>query len=297
MIQRPRNKIRTSGPEKAMLLTIYVVLAVFCLTTLYPFINIIAKAFSDYTANVTGSVYLLPKGFQAGTMQRVVTNPQFFRSFFVSLRVTVYGTVLSLFLSAMGAYVLSRSRLRGRSFLTACFVFTMMFSGGMIPNYLLVRSLNMINTIFSLFVPSAISVYNMLILKSAFEGVPEALEESAKIDGASNFTIFTRIMLPVITPTIAAVCLFLAVGYWNEYWSALMYITDNNLKPIQLYMLDIINFASDPLSGTESSFAFQDAPEGVKACTIIVATIPVMLVYPFVQKHFVKGVMIGSVKG
>lgn len=289
--------IKKTKDEKILMTIIYIILTLFCISTLYPFINIIAKAFSGYTANVTGSVQLFPKEFQVGTIKRVITNPQFFKSFFVSMRVTIFGTGISLFVSSIAGYVLSREHLRGRSFLTACFVFTMMFSGGMIPNYLLIKSLGMLNTIFALFIPGAISVYNMLILKSSFEGVPPALEESAKIDGASNFRIFAQIMLPVIMPTIAAVSLFLAVGYWNEYWSAIMYITDNDLKPMQMYLFDIINFASDPLSGTDSTFAFQDAPEGIKAATIIISTIPILILYPFVQKHFVKGVMIGSVKG
>ncbi|MCI9336644.1 MAG: carbohydrate ABC transporter permease, partial [Lachnospiraceae bacterium] len=203
---------------------------------------------------------------------------------------------LSLFFSSLAGYVLSRERLKGRSFLTACFVFTMMFSGGMIPNYILVRSLHMLDTLWSLFLPNVINVYNMLIIKTAFEGTPPALEESAKVDGASNPRIFLSIMFPMIAPSVAAVSLFLAVGYWNEYWSAILYITKNGLKPIQLYLLDVVNYASDPLSGTESTFAFQDAPEGIKSATIIVATLPILALYPFVQKYFVKGVMIGSVK-
>lgn len=290
------NKIRRSPKERVMMVIIYFLLSLFSLSTLYPFINIIAKAFSGYTANVTGSVLLWPVDFQTGTFFRVVTNPQFFTSFWVSVRVTVYGTVLSLFFSSMAGYVLSRERLKGRAFLTACFVFTMMFSGGMIPNYILVRSLHMLDTLPALFLPNVISVYNMLIIKTAFEGIPPALEESAKVDGASNFRIFVSIMFPVVIPSIAAVSLFLAVGYWNEYWSAIMYITKNELKPIQMYLLDVVNYASDPLSGTESTFAFQDAPEGIKCATIIVSTLPILVLYPFVQKYFVKGVMIGSVK-
>lgn len=292
-----KSHIKKTREEVVLSVFIYTVLTIFCLSTLYPFVNIIAKAFSGYTANVTGTVFLLPIDFQTGTLARVVSNPQFYKSFWVSVQVTVFGTGLALLCSSLAGYVLSRERLRGRAFLTACFVFTMMFSGGMIPNYLLVKSLGLLNTIFSLFLPGAISVYNMLIIKSAFEGTPPELEEAAKIDGAANLRIFISVMLPVIMPTIAAVSLFLAVGYWNEYWSAMLYITDNNLKPIQMYLFDIINFASDPLSGTDSTFVFQDAPEGIKAATTLVATIPVLLLYPFVQKHFVKGVMIGSVKG
>lgn len=291
-----KRTIKTPPGERALTAAIYILLGAFSLSTLYPFVNIIAKAFSGYTPNVTGAVGLWPMEFQTGTFMRVLTNPQFFTSFWVSLRVTVLDTGLSLFFSSLAGYVLSRERLKGRSFLTACFVFTMMFSGGMIPNYILVRSLHMLDTLWALFLPNVINVYNMLIIKTAFEGTPPALEESAKVDGASNFRIFYSIMFPMIAPSVAAVSLFLAVGYWNEYWSAIMYITKNALKPIQLYLLDVVNYASDPLSGTESTFDFQDAPEGIKSATIIVATLPILALYPFVQKYFVKGVMIGSVK-
>ncbi len=287
--------IQKTRQEKNMCIIIYGILSFFVLSTIYPFINILAKAFSGYEANITGSVFMLPKDFQTQTMANVITKLQFWKAFWVSLRVSVFGTALSIIVSGMAAFVLSRSKLRGRTLLTVVFIFTMMFSGGIVPTYIVIRSLKLLNTIWSLFLPGAISVYNMLILKSAFESVPPSLEESAKIDGASNITIFIKIMLPVVMPSFAAVSLFLSVGYWNEYWSAMLYITNNNLKPIQLYLLDIINFAMDT-TNTDAIMALNDAPQAIRAATIIAATIPILLVYPFVQKYFVKGVMIGSVK-
>lgn len=291
-------KIKKTSEERAIAIVVYTVLGLFAASTLYPFINILAKAFSSYEANITGSVFMWPKGFQLQTMANVLGKQQFWRAFWVSLRIAALGTALSLLVSGMAAYALSRTRLRGRTFFTVLFVFTMMFSGGMVPTYMVIRSMKMLNTIWSVILPGVISVYNMLIIKSAFEAVPPSLEESAKIDGASNITIFLRVMLPVIMPTMAAVTLFLAVGYWNEYWSSMLYITREELKPIQLYLLDIVNFAMDTsnINSAEGLMALTDAPQGIRAATIIATTIPVLLVYPFVQRYFIKGVMIGSVK-
>lgn len=276
---------------------VYLTLILLALSTLYPFINIIAKAFSGYSANSAGRVTVVPIDFQVDTFLGVIASGSYLKSLFVSARVAIAGTILGLLVSGMAAYALSRKRLRGRKGLTVMFVFTMMFSGGMIPGYILMSNLHLLNTIWVLFVPGAINVYNMLILKSSFEGLPESLEESAKIDGATNMRIFFSIMLPISLPTIAAISLFFAVGYWNEYWGALMYITSNDLKPLQLYLLDVINRASDVLSGgVDASLSMKDSVEGVRAATILASTIPILFVYPFLQNYFVKGIMIGSVK-
>lgn len=289
-------KIKQAKGDRALLPVIYIVLFFCSVITLYPFLNIIAKAFSGYTANTTGSVFLWPVDFQTATFLSVIQSKRFLQAFWVSLQVTVLGTILSVFVSGMAAYVLSRRQLRGRRGFTLLFVFTMMFGGGMIPQYMLIHSLGMLNHISSLFVPGAISVYNMLILKSAFEDISPALEESAKLDGAGNMTIFLRIMLPIVKPSFAAVSLFLAVGYWNEYWSAMLYITKSELKTLQIYLMDVINAASDTLANADSAMLATNSPEGVKAATILISMIPVLIVYPLLQKHFAKGVMIGSVK-
>lgn len=289
-------KIKNARGDTVLIAVLHILLFFSAAVTLYPFLNIIAKAFSGYTANTTGGVFLWPVDFQAETFLSVVRNTKFLQSFSVSLQVAILGTALAIFISGMAAYVLSRKQLRGRTAFTVLFVFTMMFGGGMIPQYMLVRSLGMLNQMTSLFLPGAVSVYNMLILKSAFESIPPALEESAKLDGAGNMTIFLRIMLPITKPSFAAVSLFLAVGYWNEYWSAMLYITKENLKPLQIYLMDVINASTDTLANMDASMLAVNAPEGVKAATILISIIPVLLVYPLLQKYFVKGVMIGSVK-
>lgn len=289
-------KIKQAKGDRVVLPIIYTILFFCAAATLYPFLNIVAKAFSGYTANTTGSVSIWPVDFQVDTLLGVIQNKRFLQSFWISVQVSVLGTLLSIFISGMAAYVLSRRQLRGRRGLTLLFVFTMMFSGGMVPQYMLLHSLGMLNHIASLFVPGAVSVYNMLILKSAFEEISPALEESAKLDGAGNMTIFLKIMLPIVKPSFAAVALFLAVGYWNEYWSAMLYITKSHLKPLQIYLMDVINASMDTLGNMDSAMLATDSPEGVKAATILISMVPVLIVYPLLQKHFAKGVMIGSVK-
>lgn len=289
------QKVREKGADKAFVIMVYVVLALLAIMTIYPFINIVAQAFSGYIPNVQGKVFLLPIEFQTGTFKRVVLSTKYLQSAWVSLRVTLIGTVLSLIFTSFAAYPLSRKRLRGRRFLTASFVFTMMFSGGIVPTYILMRSLKILNSIWAMILP-ALSVYNMLVLKSNFESIPQSLEESAQIDGASDFRMFLRIMVPVSIPTYAAITLFISVGYWNSYQSAVLYITKAHLKPLQMYLVDVINYAADPLKNLDSTMMEMDSPGGVQACAILAATVPVLLVYPFFQRYFVKGIMIGSVK-
>lgn len=289
------QKVREKGADRAFVIMVYIVLALLAIMTIYPFINIIAQAFSGYIPNVQGRVFLLPIEFQTGTFKRVVLSTKYLQSALISLRVTLIGTVLSLIFTSFAAYPLSRRRLRGRRFLTAAFVFTMMFSGGIVPTYILMRSLKLLNSIWAMILP-ALSVYNMLVLKSNFESIPQSLEESAQIDGASDFRMFLRIMVPVSIPTYAAITLFISVGYWNSYQSAVLYITKAHLKPLQMYLVDVINYAADPLKNLDSTMMEMDSPGGVQACAILAATVPVLLVYPFFQRYFVKGIMIGSVK-
>lgn len=290
------QKSREHGADRAFSIVVHVVLVLLAVVTIYPFINIIARAFSGYVPNVQGKVFLLPVEFQVGTFGRVVLSARYLRAAWVSVRVTVAGTLLSLVVSSLAAYPLSRRRLRGRSFFTVVFVFTMMFSGGIVPSYMLMRNLKLLNNIWAMILPGAVSVYNMLVLKSNYESLPPSLEESAQMDGASNFRTFISIMAPISLPTYAAVALFLSVGYWNSYLSAAMYITKANVKPLQMYLVDIINYAADPLKNLDATMMAVDSPNGVQACAILAATVPVLLVYPFFQQYFVKGIMIGSVK-
>ncbi|WP_135549712.1 carbohydrate ABC transporter permease [Paenibacillus cymbidii] len=277
---------------------VYGVLIVFAASTLFPFVNVLAKSVSQEWAVVSGKVGLFPVGFQLATMQYVITSDQFLRSFGVSLFITIIGTALSLLLTAISAYPLSRRHLPGIGMMMVLFVFTMMFNGGIIPNYMLIRNIGLMDNVWSLILPSLISVFNLLVVKSYFEGLPESLEESARIDGAKTFTVLFRILLPISGPVLATIALFYAVAYWNDFFSAMIYINSPALKPLQLYLRDIVMDANTAVSSMRSSDDIMNlSPDNVRSATVIASTIPILLVYPFLQKYFIKGVLIGSVKG
>jgi putative aldouronate transport system permease protein len=277
---------------------IYLVLLICGLATLLPLANILSKAISDESAVVSGKVGIIPIGFQLDTMKYVVSSSQFLHSIGISLLITIVGTFLAILITALTAYPLSKRHLPGISFLMLLFIFTMMFNGGIIPNYLLMKQLHLINSLWSIMLPALISVFNMLVIKSYYESLPEALEESAKMDGARNFTILFRIIIPLSVPVIATIALFYAVYFWNDYFHPMLYINDAGLKPLQLYLRDIVMDADSSNAVNKSVDDMMNAsPEGIRAATVIASIIPMLLVYPYLQKHFVKGVLIGSVKG
>ncbi|AIQ60505.1 ABC transporter permease subunit [Paenibacillus sp. LMG 31459] len=276
---------------------IYLFLTAMGLITLLPFANVLSKSVSEEWAITSGKVGIFPVGFQLDTMKFVVTSSQFLHSLLISVIVTLVGTLLSLLITAMTAYPLSKRELPGSGILIVMFIFTMMFSGGIIPNYLLIRQLGLINHLGSLILPALINVFNMLVIKSYFESLPESLEESAKLEGARNYTILFRIILPLSAPVLATIGLFYAVSFWNDYFNPMLYINSSNLKPLQLYLQDIVMNA-DSSSLNRSADDLMNVPaEGVRAATVIASTVPILLVYPFLQKYFIKGVLIGSVKG
>ncbi|WP_240414180.1 carbohydrate ABC transporter permease [Paenibacillus periandrae] len=279
-------------------ISVYLVLLLSGLATLLPLANVLSKAISEESAVVSGRVGIFPVGFQLDTMKHVVSSAQFLHSIGVSLLITVVGTVLSILLTAITAYPLSKRHLPGISFIMLLFIFTMLFNGGIIPNYLLMKQLHLINSLWSLMLPALISVFNMLVIKSYYESLPEALEESARMDGARNFTILFRIIMPLSVPVIATIALFYAVYFWNDYFHPMLYINDAGLKPLQLYLRDIVMDADSSSAVNKSVDDMMNvSPEGVRAATVIASIIPMLLVYPYLQKHFVKGVLIGSVKG
>ncbi|CAN7243665.1 carbohydrate ABC transporter permease [Paenibacillus sp. LjRoot56] len=276
---------------------IYFLLISFSIITLVPFINIFNKAVSEEWAVVSGQVGLLPVGFQLETMTFVITSATFLRSFQVSVFITVVGTLMSLIITALTAYPLSKKQLKGGKILLVLFVFTMLFNGGIIPNYLLIRQLGLINNVWSLILPSMLSVFNLLVIKSYYESLPESLEESAKMDGARYGTILFRIILPLSGPVLATIALFYAVQYWNDFFNAMLYVSDPKLKPLQLYLRDIVMDASNLREDRKLDDVMNVTPEGIRSATVIASTVPILLVYPFLQRYFIKGVLIGSVKG
>lgn len=300
-MSRRRNKKPISTGMRVFNFFNYFFFILLGITTLFPFLNLLAKSFSSESALISGKVHIFPVGFQTGTYKFVLGNPQFLNAFKVSIFITLVGTLFGLIMTVLISYPLSKKRLRGRSGILLYFVFAMIFNGGLIPTYLVMQKLKLINNIWVLILPTLVNVYNMLIMKNYFESLPDSIEESAKVDGASNFRILLQIMLPLAKPVLATVALFIAVAHWNSYYNAMIYITRVDLKPLQLYLKELVSATKNTLdqAGYEPDIdgMFNSSPEAVQAASIISATVPILVVYPFLQKYFVKGVLVGSVKG
>ena len=267
---------------------------------LFPFMHVLAKSLSSETAVMRGEVLIVPKELHFGTYQFVMTNSQFYVSFFVSLRVTIIGTLLAMGLTIFTAYPLSKRWLKGRSAVLMFYLFIMLFQGGIVPNYLLYRTLNLTNTIFCLILPMCLNVFNMLIMKNYFETMPESIEESARIDGAEFIAILFRIVIPISMPVIATIALFYSVDYWNNFFYALLYNSSPKYKPLQLFLYEMVTevrISVEKIADFNTDRAMNLTAESILSATIIVATMPILLVYPFLQRYFVKGIIIGSVKG
>lgn len=285
-----------SKGEKAFDILNITFLILFSLMCLIPFINIIATSFATPGEITTSTFILFPKTFTLDAYRYILSTPTIFQSIGVSLFVTVVGTFLSMVLTSFMAYGLSRRYLHGRSILNFLVIFTMLFSGGMIPAFLVVNSLGLIDSLWSLILPGAISAYNMIIMRNFFQGIPDSLEESAKMDGCGDFGVFFRIILPLSLPSIATISLFYAVNYWNTYQSAILYINDPAKWPVQVLLRQIV-LVSSGLNADSSVVDVVPPAQSVKMAVIVIATMPMLLAYPFVQKYFVKGAMVGSVKG
>jgi putative aldouronate transport system permease protein len=279
-------------------IAIIVVVALLCLTCILPFFHIGAKSLSSTTAVLSKSVFLWPKGFTLEAYQAVFRDGQLVKSMVYSIEVTALFTLIGMVVTICAAYPLSNRQLRGRAPITLLILFTLYFSAGLIPEYLLLKDLGLVNTMWVLILPLAFSPYNMLIMKSFMEAtIPDSLKEAAYLDGANHFQILWRVVLPLSKPILATLSLFYAVGRWNAYADAKYYITKKALQPIQYMLYNmILNSSSDAISLSESA-AKVSTPEVLQAATVMFATIPIICVYPFVQKYFVKGVMIGAVKG
>ncbi|MDR1530594.1 MAG: carbohydrate ABC transporter permease [Clostridiales bacterium] len=279
-------------------IVIIVIISALCLTCILPFIHIGAKSVSSTTAVLSKSVYLWPKGFTLSAYYAIFRDGQLTRSMLYSVEVMVLFTFIGMVITICAAYPLSNRRLKGRVFFSLFILFTMYFSAGLIPEYLLLKRLNLVNTMWVLVLPLAFSPYNMLIMKSYLQAtIPDSLEEAAFLDGANHFQILWQIVLPLSKPILATLSLFYAVGRWNAYADAKYYITKKALQPIQ-YLLSnmILNSSSDAVSLSESAAA-TSTPEVLQAAMVMFATLPIICIYPFVQKYFVQGVMIGAVKG
>lgn len=274
---------------------VVLLLIIFC--TLYPFVNVLAQSFSDETSINAGQVTLYPQGFNIDTYKTVISDKMFWINYKNTVVYTIVGTTISMILTTMFAYALSKRRLKGRRFLTLFAVFTMFFNGGLIPNYVLINSLGFDNTMWAIVIPGAISIYNMLIMKSFFENVPVELEEAASIDGLGTYGILWKIILPLSKAVMATMILFYAVSYWNSWFSAFLYLDQKELFPVTIYLRNMISGATGGLgAGATSADSLTQISANIKSVTMVLTILPILVVYPFVQKYFVSGVMLGSVK-
>ncbi|MGY3519608.1 carbohydrate ABC transporter permease [Micromonospora sp. PTRAS2] len=289
---RPTRGYRVFQAVNAVILTGVVIV------TLYPFVNIVARSLSDEAYIIAGRVNLVPRGFNLTTYKLVMSDALFWTNYRNTVVYTVVATVISIVLTTCYAYVLSKPRLKGRGALVGIAVFTMFFSGGLIPNYVLITSLGMKNTIWAVVVPNAINVFNLLVMKAFFESLPEELEEAAAVDGLNTYGTLLRIVLPLSKAIIATMVLFYAVSFWNSWFTAFLYLDQQEMFPVTVYLRNLIAGATGAQSagGVAESDAVQAAAT-LQAVTIVLTTLPILAVYPFIQRYFVSGVMLGAVKG
>ncbi|MGF0117991.1 carbohydrate ABC transporter permease [Promicromonospora sp. Marseille-Q5078] len=273
-----------------------VVLTGFALLCLIPFLNVLGSSLATPGEIATRPFILIPQTFTLDAYRYILSTSTIFQAMGVSVFVTVVGTFLSLLVTALMAYALSKRYLRGRRVINFLVVFTMLFSGGMIPTFIVVQKLGLIDSLWSLILPVMINAFNFVIMRSFFQGIPDSLEEAARIDGCSELGVFWRIVLPLSLASIATIGLFYAVYYWNTYQSAILYINDSEKWPIQVLLRQIVIVASG-MNADEGSVDVVPPAQSVKMAVIFVATLPMLLVYPFIQRFFVKGALIGSVKG
>lgn len=272
-------------------------MGIIIMATLYPVLYTLALSFSGVQPIMEGRVWLYPIEMTLSNYSAVFEDDSIIRAYGNTIFYTIAGTVYSMILTILGGYSLSRKDMTGRRFLTLLVTFTMLFNGGLIPTFLVVNNMGLFNTVWAMIIPMAVSQYNLIVMRTAMMAIPESLEESAKIDGANHWTILWRIFLPLCKPTIATLTLFYAVGKWNDFFRALIYLNDSQLFPVQLVIRSLLtgHVSAAKISSVDSGLRY--TPMGFKAAVSIVTMVPILVLYPFLQRHFVKGVMIGAIKG
>ena len=292
-----RNKIKKSKGAAIFDTVNVTLMIVISLCMLYPMLYVIFASFSDPTAYTKHSGLLLsPAGFSLESYKLAFENPMLFKGYLNTIIIILVSVTLSMILTSLCAYVLSRKDFKLRKFCTVAIVITMFFSGGMIPFYFTVKDLGLENSMWSLILPTAINTFNMIILRTSFESIPSALVESASIDGAGHWTILFRIILPLSKATLAVLVLYYAVANWNSWFNAMLFINDREKYPLQLVLREIL-ITSDTSSMTAGESDREFIGETIKYAIIVISTVPILCIYPFLQKYFAKGVMVGSVKG
>ena len=297
-------KIKHLGAsDKVMVVCIYIFLILLSFSALYPFWNGLVVSLNEGLDTAKGGVTFWPRVFTLENYQIVFEDKKLGNAFFISISRTIVGTITALFMTALLAYGMTKSNLMGRKLYTFIFVFTMYFGGGLVPTFLLVKSLGLMNSFFVFIIPSLISVWNMIVMRTFFKGLPAGLEEAAQIDGCSNWGTFFRIVLPLSGPVLATLGLFTAVAHWNDWFMPSIYITNYDLWPVQTVLRRILNanLITEQMGSLDAITVEKMAKKSITSkslinATIMVVTLPIIMVYPFVQRFFVKGVMVGSLK-
>ena len=301
MVSRKRSKgIRVTNSERVYDVFVYIMITLLGVICLYPYLNVMAKSFSGAEEVLSGKVMgILPKGFNLEAYAMTIKSERFVRSAGNTVFITVVGTLLNVMLTYFVAYATSRKRLPGSKLIMTLYIITMMFSGGMIPTYFVIINAGLRNSLWSLILPGLVVPYNLILMRNYMAALPGELEESASIDGASQWTVMFRILLPLTLPSIATIVLFCAVSQWNSYFNALLYIDDRSKTVLQQYIRELLASVGDAeKNGGDVREMMHGMPtETVRAACVVCATLPILCVYPFLQKYYIKGMTLGAVKG
>ncbi len=300
-MQGKSTKIKLAASDRVFFTIAYVFLTLLTIIVLYPLVYILSASFSSGEAVTMGRVFLWPVDFSVEGYKKVFAYQDVWIGYRNTIFYVVLGTLINVFMTLICAYPLARKGLPHKGFIMFLFTFTMMFGGGLIPTYLLVNSLHMVNTVWAMMIPGAMAVYQMIITRTFFQStIPDELIESAKIDGCNDFRFFVSFVLPLSQAVIAVIALQYAVGHWNTYFNALIYLQNKNLYPLQIFLRQILvmsQFEAQDIFDEETAAIMQGMKDLIKYSLIVVSTAPILCMYPFLQKYFVKGVMIGSIKG
>ena len=300
------NKIKRTLEDNVISTVIFILMSIVFIATVYPFYYCTIISFNEGINASIGGIYLWPRRFTLENYEQVFSNQQLMPAFAVSILRTVIGTLTSVFFTGLVAFAVSHKNLIGRNLYTNMMIVAMYFSGGLIPYFLLIKNLHLYNTFWVYIIPGLLGIWNCILMMNFFRSIPEALEESARIDGANDLTIFFRIIVPVSMPVIATIMLFNGVGHWNDWYTTAFYTRDKSLRTASFILKELISKANLPsITGADAATAARAAEaaaqnytaESLRMATMIVVVIPIVCVYPFLQKYFVKGVMIGSIKG
>jgi len=284
----------TGTADKWFNSVVYLILAAVAAASIFPLLYVVSMSLTPYSEVVkNGGFVIVPRSLSFEAYNRIFADPALGRSMLVTVFVTVVGTAVNLLLTTVAAYPLSRRKLQGRSFFLLFIVITMLFNGGLIPTYLIVQSLGLLDSVWALIVPGAIATFNVLVMKSFFENLPEELFESARIDGAQEFRILWQIVLPLSVPSVLTVGLFYMVGHWNSFFSAVLYITDRDLYPLQVVIRNMLLLTQS----NELQAEVTVPTAAMQMAAVIAGSLPIIVVYPFIQKHFTKGMLLGAIKG